>query len=148
MGKLSFARGARLRRTRACAATVVLVLAIATACSATNPGSDAGCEAPHLESESATVAPGTLLKISGEAFIVGCADTEMNGNPGETESPMSDVVLTVTQEGLTVRTTDVTIDADGSFTVSVELPNDLSSAPLIVTTDATGSEPLEIPVAQ
>lgn len=148
MSKLAFAHGARLARIRACVAIVVVVMTIATACSATGSGSDAGCEAPHLESRPATAAPGTVLEISGEAFIIGCADTEMNGNPAETESPMSDVVLTVTQDDVTVSTIDVTIDAKGSFTVSVDLPDDLSSAPLIITTDATGSEPLEIPVTQ
>lgn len=111
----------------------------------TGTGSN-GCAAPHIDIAQSSVSQGDVVAVQGENFIDGCADNAGNGTPASTQSPMSGVELTLTQGSNTVLELPVTIDADGTFTESVTLPDDLEQGTLIVTTNATGSNELELTV--
>ena len=128
-----------------CAGALLLGAMTTVGCSAEpTTGTAASCAGPILQSESATVTPGKTVTVRGTGFLDGCADAFQNGTPMETERPMSGVVLTVTQADVVLVETRVTVAEDGSFTEEVQLAEDLPAAPIVVSTDATGSQPLEL----
>lgn len=134
-------------RGRSHSAALLLAGLVLAACSATPPPHSSGsCAGPILDSEPETASPGGTVEVQGTGFLDGCADAFQNGTPIETESPMSPVELTVTQSDVVVMEATVTIAEDGSFTEVIQLPEDLGTAPVVVSTDATGSQALEITV--
>ena len=113
-------------------------------------GSSAGgCEAPRVIAEQAVASPGERLEISGTGFFDGCVDTSANGTPQGEMSAYATVAIVVTQdEEVVVEEGAVPVDPDGTFQITLDLPEDLSTEPITVTApDVAGTEPLVLTIS-
>lgn len=116
---------------------------------------DGGSAVAHVEGAEVTVEPGARLTVTGTWFRDGCNDTSSVGttgcggpvvSQGETETPMRDVVLLLTQGNgrWPLGTTDATGRAD-SFAIAfdVGLPTDLQPGAAVL---MVGPVPVQLQV--
>lgn len=138
------------RRLAACVALAVLAVA---ACGQDEVGTSTGaCAAPHLTVESATVARGDELTVSGTGFSKGCADNcsvdiDTDHMECETASPHSAITVElVPDDGQPMTLARLDADDDGAFTLEVTVPDDAPEGLASITADVVSSEPVELTI--
>ncbi|PYG01789.1 hypothetical protein SAMN05216184_101253 [Georgenia satyanarayanai] len=133
---------------------LVLVAVAAGACGGedTVVSSAPACEAPGLRVDPGSVARGEELRLSGKAFLDGCADScvvdEDTGHQscGAASPHRGITVELVPDDGRPVLLARVDADDDGAFVVEVTVPADAPEGRASITTDVVSTEPVEVTV--
>ena len=140
IGVSSSLRACGLRGTAAISTAVVFCVWLLGSA----PDADVSCLPPRLTVDRATVAPGEILVIRGEAFGTACNDT---GQPGPVLGiPQTVITVRMVQGDLSVPLVMADADDDYRFIVEVAVPSSFTKGPASVTA-STVRGPSTVPIA-
>ncbi|WP_155990750.1 hypothetical protein [Paraoerskovia marina] len=139
-------------RTRALSlavlAGIVAPLAAGCALSETATTSDGACEAARVSVEPGSVAPGKVLRITGQGYVDGCADNPevVDGTqaPDESSTAMSDISVVWSQGDVEIELGRVEAGPDGEWSLDATAPPDARSGEAHI--GAGTSEPATVTV--
>jgi hypothetical protein len=110
---------------------VVLAAVTTAACSSSGAGvAAASCVSPSLTAWSSTVRVGEQMKVSGQWFFADCNDVVIGGSKPPPNTPVAAVQLVLRTHGGQLFDLGVAHpDSEGSFTVTITVPEGAQAGP-------------------
>ena len=124
-------------------------LVLAGCGSSEQDGQSAACAAPVLGVEPSSTTAGAQIQIRGENFLDGCPDASSDALAAtDAILPHTAIDLQLTDAQNSVVLTTVDAEDDGTFEVTVSLPDQLAPGVVELTTDVTDTSPAELIVGE
>lgn len=112
-------------------------------------GQTLACATPVLGVEPSSATAGAQIQIRGENFLDGCPDSSSDALAvTDAIFPHTAVEVQLIDAQYSVVLTTVDAEDDGTFEVTVSLPDQVASGVVELTTDVTDTSPVELIVGE